>query len=717
MKDRFRQILTSIVTGLLCWFGAVGILLPAGLPDTAHAEELTRDEAFSYLRPPYDLGEKVAPGVWELINLDSRVAGYGIETEPIAALPGFAGAPINLFVQITLEGKFIDAKIIEHNEPIFVSGLGQAPFHNFVTQYRGHSITDTMVVGVPYGGKSEGSSLVYLDGVTKATASVRIAHETILAAAFAVARERLSGIAKRQPTRPDLELDEDLTWDDLVERGLATRKVVTNAEVDELFKGTIWEDDDPEAKDDPDGIYLDLWVVDVGPPAIARAVLEKDTLEELDRFREISVHDEPILVIDAGRHGLVDENFIRNTSPDLIFAHQDGLPIALRDADLFVELKADIDYEVAMILRTDRRLGFDPTKPWDLSVRAVREHGMFHPEIGSQDMTVSHHTDSRFFVVDTPEAPPPPWLQAIEQRSIDLAALTLGTGGLFLVMMAGMGRFAGLPNFSQYRLAILAFVVVFVGWWGQGQLSIATVLGVIRGIYEGQSLSFLLYDPFSLLLWGLVIVSFFLWGRGLFCGWLCPFGAMQELASKVGEFLGIKQIKVPDRLDRILSKLKYVVLLAMVLAIFTAPGLNDLFIEIEPFKTAVTTYFVREWYYVAYAVGLLLISMVVFKGFCRYLCPLGAFMAIGGMLRIRKWIPRRVECGSPCQLCKVRCNYNAIDKSGAIRYSECFQCLDCVTLHDDDAQCVPLVVRSKSGRKLKSSGSGQPVPTYMGAAE
>ncbi len=684
---------------------------------TAFAQELTRDQAFSFLRPPYDLGEQIAPGMWELINLDSRVAGYGFETLPLAPLPGFSGAPINLFLQVTLEGKFINAEIITHNEPIFVSGLGQAPFHNFVTQYRGHSITDTLVVGVPYGGKSEGSSLVYLDGVTKATASVRIAHETILAAAFAVARERMAGIAARQPTRPNLEHEEELTWDDLVKSGLAKRKLVTNADVDKAFEGTTWEDDDPEARDYPEEPYLDLWVVDVGPPAIAKAVLGKDTLAELDNFREISKHDEPILVIDAGRHGLVGEEFIRNTSPDLIFAKQDNLPVALRDADLDVELADGVPGEVAMILRTDRRLGFDPTQDWELSIRAIRKHGVFQPEIGSKDFTITHATDGRFFVVDTPVAPAPPWKQAIEQRAPDLAALSVGVGGLFLLLLTRMNWLSGLSNYTAIRFTILAIVIGFVGWWGQGQLSIATVLGVMRGIYDGQSLEFLVYDPFSLLLWGVVIISFVLWGRGLFCGWLCPFGAMQEFSHKLGQLIGFKQITVPEKLDAVLVNLKYVILLAMVLAAFLMPALNDKLIEIEPFKTAITTYFVREWYYVLYAVGLLVLSMMVFKGFCRYICPLGAFMAIGGLLRIQKWIPRRVECGSPCQLCKVRCNYNAIKKTGEIVYSECFQCLDCVTIHDDETQCVPLVLQGKAGKRSLKSGEGQPIPQLVRAGE
>ncbi|MGB7240656.1 MAG: 4Fe-4S binding protein, partial [Sulfitobacter sp.] len=77
-----------------------------------------------------------------------------------------------------------------------------------------------------------------------------------------------------------------------------------------------------------------------------------------------------------------------------------------------------------------------------------------------------------------------------------------------------------------------------------------------------------------------------------------------------------------------------------------------------------------------------------------------AVMAIGGLLRGRKWIERRAECGSPCQLCKVKCSYGAIKKTGEVQYSECFQCLDCVTIYDDEKQCVPLILAAK-GRKIR----------------
>lgn len=674
-------------------------------PSLVTAEPLGRDAIASYVAPPYSLGAPVNDkGVWQVLNSGGAEAGYVFETAPLAPLPGFSGAPINIMVTLDLDGRFLDVKLISHNEPIFVSGLGEAPFRKFFEQYRGLSITTPLVVGNPYGGAGGGTDLVYLDGVTKATASIRIAHESILAATLAVAREKMQGVASGPPAFPDPEHEEPLTWDDLVAQGIATHKVVLNRELDAGFAGTIWQRDDPIATDDPDGVFLDLWLVDIGPKSIAKAVLSAESFTDLQRFLSVSTFDEPILVIDAGRHGLVSPDFVRNTSPDRLSAEQYGLPVALRDADLLFDLAPGVPQGTAMILRTDRRLGFDPTQRWQLIVQAVRSHGQFQPEIGAAHFTLQHETDARFFKRSEVVEVLPAWAEALLNRRADLIAVVLGLAALLLALGPGMNRLAALKSVTLIRLGVLAVVLVFVGWWGQGQLSIVTVLGVIRTAWDGGSFGFLLYDPFSLVIWAVTIIGFVLWGRGLFCGWLCPFGAMQEFAHHLGKLLRVPQIEPSPAWDRRLKAVKYVLLAGLVATVFVAPDHVDTAVEIEPFKTAVTVFFVREWYYVAYAGVWLGMGMFLFKGFCRYVCPLGAVMAIGGMVRGRDWIARRPDCGSPCQLCKVRCKYGAIKATGQIDYAECFQCLDCVSIHDDPAQCVPLILAARKTTRAVAAG-------------
>ena len=674
-------------------------MVVALLAGNAMAQTLDRDMLSAKVEPPYELGEKLNDsGVWTIQDRTGAAAGFIFETEPLAPLPGFSGAAINVLITLDRDGKFLQAELLEHNEPIFVSGLGQAPFHEFMRQYRGLSIFDSITVGVPYGtGDRDGSGQIYLDGVTKATASVRIAHESILAASLAIAREQMQGLAGGPSPTPKRDSGssaerEALDWDALVEQGIIQRRTVSNAELQSEFAGTLWEDDDAEALADPQGDYLELWVIDIGPDAIARAVLDSGTLAERDALLTIAEHDELLLLLANGRHGLVSEEFVRNTAPDLLLAEQGGLPVTLRDADTDVGLTTGVpEFEHRMMLRTDRRLGFDPTRDWDLIIRVIRRHGSFMPEVGIREFRATQATPARFFDVPTTPVPRPIWVESALARRVDLAVL----GGFLLLLTVTLlfrqHWIAAARRLRPYRLGILAFTLIFVGWWGQGQLSIVTVIGTLRAALEGTGFLFLLYDPFSLVVWIAAILGFLLWGRGLFCGWLCPYGALQEFADRLGRLLGIDRRRVPEGIDRRLKGIKYAVLAVLIITGFVAPVLNDMLVEIEPFKTAITVGFMREWWFAAYALCWLALGLMWFKPFCRYVCPLGAFMALGGLLRMRRWIPRREECGSPCQLCKVRCQYDAIEKDGSIAYSECFQCLDCVSIHDDPEQCVPVV--------------------------
>lgn len=664
-------------------------------------------ERLSHLvMPPYQLGERLSEaGVWRILGSGGAPAGYIFETRGLAPIPGFSGAPIDLLVTLDTEGRFLEVALLDQSEPVFVSGLGHRPFQEFLRQYRGHSVNDSIIVATPGAAERlrQGASHVALDGISRATASVRIANETILLAARQVAREKMQGIGLHPSARPRLDVDERLDWDAAVAAGIVHRLELTDAAVHQAFAGSAWEDAPTEA--DNAGLpFLELWVADVGPPSIARALLDGPTREALGR--RIGEMEEPVLVLARGRHRLVDDDFVRNTAPERIAALQDGVPLALRDADIDVGLASGVPLvDQAMILRVDRRLGFDPASPWDLAIRVIRERGTFRPEIGARDFSLTITTPGRFFETAAPAPQAPAWQTALSDRAGALLALAGFLGGLGTLLAVRLRRLSVHAGFAPFRLAVLAVTVGFVGWWAQGQLSIVTPLAVLRSIVDGNSLSFLLYDPFSLLLWAVTLISLAAWGRGFFCGWLCPYGALQEFAHHLGRRLRLPAVRVHPELDARLKTLKYAVLAILLVAALVSATAADLLVEIEPFKTAITLMFDRAWPFVLWAAGWLVLGLFVFKGFCRWICPLGACLALAGGVRRVDWIPRRAECGKPCQYCKAKCLYGAIRPDGRIDYTECFQCLDCVTIHDDPGRCVPERLLRRKGRRLVPAGA------------
>ncbi len=222
----------------------------------------------------------------------------------------------------------------------------------------------------------------------------------------------------------------------------------------------------------------------------------------------------------------------------------------------------------------------------------------------------------------------------------------------------------------------------------------------------GAGLKSFLYDPVSLLLIAFTLVSFVVWGRGTFCGWLCPFGALQEFAALLARALRLPERRLPARLAGVLDRGRFVTLAALAALAAFAPSWAEQGVEVEPFKTAITVGFDRSAPFVAYALILLVLGGLYYKFFCRYLCPLGAAMALGGRLRLLDWLPRRSECGQPCQTCRHRCAYDAIERSGAIRYERCFQCLDCVGIYHDPGRCAPIMLMYKKGKARNADREG-----------
>lgn len=297
----------------------------------------------------------------------------------------------------------------------------------------------------------------------------------------------------------------------------------------------------------------------------------------------------------------------------------------------------------------------------------------------------------------------PLWVAVWQARVFQIVVLMIGLTALMGILLF-QDMLARHPNFLVIvRRVFLFYTVFFIGWFALAQLSIVQVLTFLHAAITDFRWETFLIDPMLFLLWSFVALTLLLWGRGVYCGWLCPFGALQELINQGAQKLKLKQHEFSDVVHERLLGLKVLVLVALFGISLQSMGEAVRYAEIEPFKTAVTLRFDREWPFVLYAGGLLLVSAFNRKFFCKYLCPLGAALMFPGRFRIFDWLRRRKECGRPCQTCANQCEVRAIRPTGEINANECHYCLDCQVTYYNDRKCMPLIERRQKRERRRAT--------------
>lgn len=306
-------------------------------------------------------------------------------------------------------------------------------------------------------------------------------------------------------------------------------------------------------------------------------------------------------------------------------------------------------------------------------------------------------------VIDNSE--PPLWEKIWRGRIADIVvlvvALTVLTG--ILVFQDFIARRKKL--YEGLRVGFLTFTLIWIGWLSAAQLSVVNVLTFANSLLTDFRWDFFLLEPLIFILWGYVAVALLFWGRGVFCGWLCPFGALQELSNKLAQVLRLPQWRVPFVLHERLWPIKYILFLGIFALFLGNADLSLKMAEVEPFKTAIVLHFLRAWPFVLYAVALIAAGLFVNRFYCRYLCPLGAALAIPARLRMFEWLKRRWHCGNPCQQCAVSCPVQAIHPTGQISPNECIYCLRCQVNYHDEWLCPPLIERRKRRERRQGAAT------------
>lgn len=391
-------------------------------------------------------------------------------------------------------------------------------------------------------------------------------------------------------------------------------------------------------------------------------------------------HEEPILVI-----GISDDN-LRAFTDQYINKHvNDKIKVGGRDRDGYQTVDAISGATITVMVLN---------ATINQSMRKVAQaRGLLSP-------------DGKIIAQTKAFDEEPIWIYVWRNKIFQISILVFGLTVLMLILIM-QDWIAQHPTFLTYlRTIYLIYTVFFIGWYSLAQLSIVNVLTFINSFIHGFSWENYLIDPLMFLLWGFVAVTILLWGRGVYCGWLCPFGAMQELIFRIGEYFRLPTFEFPEVVHERLWAIKYIILLVLFAVSMQSLVMAEQLAEVEPFKTAVTLHFAREWSYVFYAAGLLLISAFNRKFYCRYLCPLGAALTFPSKFRIFEWLRRYKECGRPCQICRNECEVRAIRSTGEINANECHYCLDCQVTYWNDHKCPPLAEkRKKRERALNTSNN------------
>lgn len=707
----FRSLLRSWGNGLVMLLAVALCAVQAQAKD--YAVEQQRIEQF-FPKATHISEPEGEYKVRTLADGVGTVYGYAYQSINVTQIPAYSGKPINMQVLLDPQGVIVDAYVLEHHEPILLIGIPEQKLHDFDLKYAGIKADQRVVVG-----RSSDKSAVTVDAVTGATVTVMVVNEIIMGSAHKVAaslglvKDNIE--ARQKPALVRADVYKPASWAELTGSGAIRRLHLTNGQINEAFKGTAAEGVDEASAEELGETFIDLYAAHLNPPTIGRNLLGDNQYRFL--MEELKPGEHAIAVLGSGEYSFKGSGYVRGGIFDRVQVRQFGNIISFRDLDfqrlndVYAEGIPEFKEMAIFIIR--EQTGFDPGTPWTLELLVRRQtgpvDGIFTSfelpyQIPEEYIERPQPTAEELAIIE--EANRPMWVNIWYQKSFQIGVILVALG-LLTVILFLQDKLTKHPTFlKRLRHGYLVFTVVFIGWYALGQLSVVNVLTFVHALVKDFRWELFLTDPVIFILWVFTAASILLWGRGVFCGWLCPFGALQELINEAARKLKIPQYDVPFAVHERLWAIKYIVLLVLFGISLESMMMAEKAAEVEPFKTAITLKFDRQWWFVVYAVALLVVNIFTRKVYCRYICPLGAGLAITGRFRLFDWLKRRKECGNPCQICANECEVQAIHPDGHINHNECHYCLDCQMTYHNDNKCPPLVNKNKRKKRDKKAPVG-----------
>jgi ferredoxin len=244
------------------------------------------------------------------------------------------------------------------------------------------------------------------------------------------------------------------------------------------------------------------------------------------------------------------------------------------------------------------------------------------------------------------------------------------------------------PLHRTRRLVQIAFLLVtLVAVFGFGANAEAWCpFGGVEAAYEyitaGTALCSLGVSNFYILA-SVLLLTLLL--RRVFCGYMCPIGSISELLYDAAKRLGFKPKDVTGTPDRLLSLLKYPVLLYILYISWKAAEL--LFRGFDPVYALISRHGkdITMWSYVVLG-AIVLGSLFVRIPFCRWLCPMAAVMnpiSRFGLFRIERHDESCTACGLCDKVCPVAIPVSEVE---VVNHARCYSCMECLEACPPKAQ-------------------------------
>ncbi|MCY0914240.1 4Fe-4S binding protein [Massilia antarctica] len=643
-------------------------------------------------RPSYVEALAVGPDKAE------KVVGYVFLSTDVVDIPAYSDKPIVTLIGMDTHGIITGVRVLKHSEPILLAGIAESTLLKFIGQYTGKSGDAKLEIG--HG--DEASGTVGLDAISGATVTVIAENQVISRSAYDIGRQ--VGIFKGEvrPAPRYTPLNERLSWQQLLDEGSVVHFPLQRKEVG--LAG--------------DAAYIDMYFGHLNVPSVGISLLGEPVYKRL--MADLKPDEQAIFIIANGEASFKGSGFVRGGIYDRIQVRQDPQSFTFRDTDYLnlygVQAPGAPAFTESAVFIV-RSANFNPAWPWQLTFLANKAD----PQSGAKTFVhfnAPYWLPARYLEGGRPHIVQPEatwraiWKSKIVQ--IVLFLLTLAFTALMYSQRDKLVRASKRkhkPWISRPRHMLWLVSVAFLGFYLKAQPSITQVLTWFHSLIHQWKWELFLSDPFIFLFWWFIIVSVLVWGRGVFCGWLCPFGSLQQLALSLGKAAGLARFQklLPKPLHDKLKWIKYAIFVILLLVSFYSMEMAERLAEVEPFKTTfIVGVWNRSWPFWVFIGAILGWSFLSERPYCKYLCPLGAGLAIPGKFRLFG-LKRKAECQT-CHACAAGCGSHAIDSAGRIDQMECMLCLDCMILYYDDHACPPLVkerkVREKNGDALTPINAG-----------